>query len=341
MRDSNQAAGMIGAIVLALSARAGADVFITTSNFNSLDNNAIRLLDNGTQVWTAPRIGGEGVYGVAVDSTGTSYAVGFALGWGSIYKLSADGERLNWRSFSSDIWQPSGLTVTSDGSLYALRGMAGGFEPGEAAAGVVRFDSQTGANRSNFIGLTNVIYDRLGDIASDDAGHLFISESSRSGGNRILKIGIDKLAGASVAGALTDPFIPAGRGGLITPARLTIGPDGDLYVADSGLGTVLKYDPDSGAYLGAAISGANPVTITDWSDLAFIGTDLLISSGSSIYRFDGTTGAYDGVFATVPGRGITSMASGVPEPAAAAMAVGAAAMLLLLRRRVGHAAGRS
>lgn len=337
MRVLNRSIGMISATLLAVSAPAGADMFITTSNSNGLDNNAIRLLDNGTQVWTALQIGGEGVYGVAVDSTGTSYAVGFALGWGSIYKLAPGGGRLGWSTFPSNVWQPSGLTVTSDGSLYALRGMAGGSELGEAAAGVVRFDSQTGANRSNFISLTSVFIDRLRDIASDDAGHLFISQWSRAGGNRILRIGIDQLFGAPVAGELTDPFIPAGRGGLIAPARLTIGPDRKLYVADAGLGTVLKYDPDSGAYLGAAVTGANPATITDWSDLAFVGSDLLISSGSSVYRFNGTTGAYVGVFATVPGRVISSMASGVPEPAAAATIIGAAA-ITLLRRRARHAA---
>ena len=332
MRVLNQSIRAIGAIVLAISARAGADVFITTSNFNGLDNNAIRILDNGVPLWTTPQIGGEGVYGIAVGPTGNSYAVGFALGSGTYYKLAPEGGRQPWSTDPGKVWQPSGLTVTSDGNLYALRGMAGGTDPGEAVAGVVRFDSQTGAGRTNFIGLTSVMSDRLRDIASDDAGHLFVSESSPSGGNRILRIGIDQLAGAPVAVALTDPFIPAGRGGLTTPARLTIGPDGKLYVADAGLGTVLKFDPTNGAYLGTAITGVNPAAITEWSDLAFVGTDLPVSSGSSVYRFDGTTGAYSGVFASVPGRVISSMASGVPEPTATTMTIAAVAIMLRRRR---------
>src|SRR6516164_4856383 len=42
-------------------------------------------------------------------------------------------------------------------------------------------------------------------------------------------------------------FIAAGSGGLSSPSALTLGPDGNLYVAENG-GAVLRYNGTTGAY---------------------------------------------------------------------------------------------
>ena len=50
-------------------------------------------------------------------------------------------------------------------------------------------------------------------------------------------------------------------GGLTTPVGLTFGPDGDLYAASAGTGEILRYDGESGAFLGAFVAaGAGDIT---------------------------------------------------------------------------------
>ncbi len=111
-------------------------------------------------------------------------------------------------------------------------------------------------------------------------------------------------------GAFVNVLVPAGSGGMHSSFGMTLGPDGNLYVAsDLGDNRVLKFNSSSGEYLGmfASLPGTS-----DTYDLVF-GPDgnLYVSDSlsSKVLRFDGTTGASMGVFATgEPGdifRGIT------------------------------------
>jgi hypothetical protein len=48
-------------------------------------------------------------------------------------------------------------------------------------------------------------------------------------------------------------FITAGSGGLSAPQGITLGPDGNVYVAGNG-GAVLRFDGTTGAYLNTFVS---------------------------------------------------------------------------------------
>jgi sugar lactone lactonase YvrE len=59
-------------------------------------------------------------------------------------------------------------------------------------------------------------------------------------------------------GAFVSTFVPSGSGGLAAPFEITFGPDGNLYVANTlanDAGNVLKYDGQTGAFLGVIASG--------------------------------------------------------------------------------------
>ncbi len=105
-------------------------------------------------------------------------------------------------------------------------------------------------------------------------------------------------------------FTTPGLGGLRAPDDLTIGPDGNVYVSsggDSGLNlfdatypqdsAVLRYSP-TGTFLGVAAAGGG---LTRPYGNAF-GPDgsLFVSSfrTNQLLRYDGTTGAFLGVFAS-------------------------------------------
>jgi hypothetical protein len=103
-------------------------------------------------------------------------------------------------------------------------------------------------------------------------------------------------------------------GGLIDPMDLTFGPgsDGDLYVLGRFSGAINRYDRTTGAFLGRFI-GDDPTTpavdesggLTTPLSIVFgpDGNAYVTSRDSGeILRYDGTTGAFIGIFAT----GLTS-----------------------------------
>ena len=100
-------------------------------------------------------------------------------------------------------------------------------------------------------------------------------------------------------GAFVNVLVPAGSGGMHSSFGMTLGPDGNLYVASEwGDDRVLKFDSSSGAYLGefASVTGMSyPFDVTFGPD-----GNLYVSDHTSpkVFRFDGATGASMGVFAT-------------------------------------------
>ena len=315
--------GIISLSALCVSS-ASADVFITTvSSNNGVNDQVTRILDNGLPLWTVQGTGAEGLTYIAVGPDGSSYTCSFALGSGFCAKRTPDGSRAGFFNVLDRIPQPGGMTVGSDGDLYALKNIYGPPAPPGATGGVIRINGNTGGALVNVISLTSSNLDFLADITQDANGRFFVSKSSPSG-NRIVRFGI---------GGLLDSFIPKGTGGLALPSSVAIGPDGNLYVLDNTLHTVLKYNADTGAYLGTAVHAESLPTTEQWGDMDFLNGDLLVSGRNNIYRFDGTSGAYEGVFASVPtGWAITSMATGVPEPATLAWC-GMAGVILMRRTR--------
>jgi N-acetylneuraminic acid mutarotase/sugar lactone lactonase YvrE len=91
-----------------------------------------------------------------------------------------------------------------------------------------------------------------------------------------------------------SPFVSAGSGGLSSPKDLTLGPDGNLYVA-TGNNSVMRYDGSTGQLIGTFVA-AGSGGLSGPYGLAF-GPDgnLYVSNrgtNNSILRFNGTTGAF-------------------------------------------------
>src|SRR5205085_9746118 len=83
-----------------------------------------------------------------------------------------------------------------------------------------------------------------------------------------------------------------------TPEGMAIGPDGLLYVAvDGDLNQIRRVNPVTGADLGMFSQGGN---MASPDGMVFgPGGDLFVVDGTlcNVRRFDGTTGAYEGIFA--------------------------------------------
>jgi DNA-binding beta-propeller fold protein YncE len=110
-----------------------------------------------------------------------------------------------------------------------------------------------------------------------------------------------------------DTFVTAGSGGLSSPYGITLGPDGNVYVASNG-GEVLRYNGTTGAFLSTFVSqGSGGLAFSTYAGLAF-GPDgnLYVASGSTnqVLEYNGTTGAFIQAFVTA-GSGGLSDPSGV------------------------------
>ena len=99
--------------------------------------------------------------------------------------------------------------------------------------------------------------------------------------------------------AYLGEFINAGSGGLYQPRGMAIGVDGDVFVAARDPASVLRFDGETGDYLGVfadvSIAGEDQRA----GEVIFgPGGDLYVSTGNnnSVLRFHGQTGAFLGEF---------------------------------------------
>lgn len=93
-------------------------------------------------------------------------------------------------------------------------------------------------------------------------------------------------------------------GSLSGPLCARLGPDGLLYVASEGTNSVLRYNPQTYAFIDEFITPgrgglAGPTGLTWGPDGSLYVPSF---SGNSVLRYDGATGAFRGVFVT-PGAG--------------------------------------
>jgi DNA-binding beta-propeller fold protein YncE len=107
-----------------------------------------------------------------------------------------------------------------------------------------------------------------------------------------------------------SPFIAAGSGGLSSPKHLTLGPDGNLYVA-TGANSVLRCNASTGALIGTFVA-AGSGGLNNPYGLAF-GPDgnLYVSSrgtSNAILSYNGTTGAFLNAFVPTGSGGLNSPA---------------------------------
>ncbi len=119
----------------------------------------------------------------------------------------------------------------------------------------------------------------------------------------------------SVAGATLNEigsprsFITAGSGGLSSPFGITLGPNGNVYVAGDG-GAVLRYDGTTGAYINTFVSqGSGGLAFSSSAGLAF-GPDgnLYVTSQSTnqVLEYKGSTGAFIKAFILAGSSGLSS-----------------------------------
>lgn len=107
---------------------------------------------------------------------------------------------------------------------------------------------------------------------------------------------------------------------LVGTLGVTMGPDGMAYVASEGTDQVLRFDPATGAYLGAFVED-DPSTVPDESgglvapSAVVFGPDgdLYVASfsGDSVLRYDGRTGAFDSVFVQPADGGLNGPDAGM------------------------------
>ncbi len=104
-------------------------------------------------------------------------------------------------------------------------------------------------------------------------------------------------------------FVTSGSGGLQTPSSISIGSDGNVYVAANG-GTVLRYHGTTGANMGAFVSqgsgGLSNPGVRAFGIAFGPDSNLYVASGGTnqVLKFNGTTGAFVSAFVTAGSGGL-------------------------------------
>jgi len=165
-----------------------------------------------------------------------------------------------------------------------------------------RYDGSSGAFLGAFVDVTAINGTCCaGEIVRGPDDLLYVG----SGGTN------DFLRFRPSSAAYVDTFIPAGSGGLTNTStpRLAFGPDGNLYVTSEQSNQVLRYDGGSGAFVDAFVS-AGAGGLSQPVDLQFnrngdllvltravvaFPDPLVIGQETRVLRFDGTTGAFEGI----------------------------------------------
>ena len=163
--------------------------------------------------------------GVAVDGKGNVYVADTENN--RVVEYSATGAYV--RSETSGLTGPEGLTLDASGNLWVAN--AGQYdEGGEQVAELSTSGSvliQIGGDTSSDLGgLSNP-----SDVALDADGHVFIAEPDYSL--------VDEFD-------VTGPFgSEIGATDLSSPLAVAVAPDGDIFVADTGNGRIVKYVPSA------------------------------------------------------------------------------------------------
>jgi DNA-binding beta-propeller fold protein YncE len=105
-------------------------------------------------------------------------------------------------------------------------------------------------------------------------------------------------------------FIAAGSGGVTTPLGITLGPDGNLYVAGNG-GAVLRFNGTTGQFINTFVTqGSGGLAFNGFgAELAF-GPDgnLYVASSATnqVLEYNGSTGAFVKAFVTAGSGGLNT-----------------------------------
>jgi hypothetical protein len=189
---------------------------------------------------------------------------------GAVWRIDAESGALVDRLVapgSGGLGQPISLAFGPYGDLYVgdLTGV-----PFGSIGRVLRYDGATGAPLPAPGGDGAVFASAPALIINPRAlgfgpdGHLFVAQGVPIYGpgdgptDAILRF--EGATGALAATHLDGTFIPddaAQSGGLDEPLDLTLGPDGQLYVASFRTSSVLRYDARTGAFLGTFVAAGS------------------------------------------------------------------------------------
>jgi DNA-binding beta-propeller fold protein YncE len=145
---------------------------------------------------------------------------------------------------------PGAVAVDRQGNLYIADTMNHRVRKMDAATGVISTIAGTGQHRCSGDGgpATGAALNEPSALAVDGRGYLYIADQSN---NRVRRIDLHTGLITTVAGTgetgYTGDGMPAVEAGLSGPSGLAIGPDGDLYIADTFSGRIRRIDQATGA----------------------------------------------------------------------------------------------
>jgi DNA-binding beta-propeller fold protein YncE len=158
---------------------------------------------------------------------------------------------------------------------------------------VLKYNGQTGASLGTFASSPAASWVRFGPDLN--------SYVSNDGDSSVYKF--DGLTGT----ASGNPFIPAGTGGLNFAEDVAFSPfDQNFLIGSANTNEVLKYDRNTGAFLGVFASGAtgaHGLAFSPWDKNLYVTT---FTGGNSVLKFDGRTGAPLGTFVPSGSGGLNS-----------------------------------
>lgn len=171
---------------------------------------------------------------------------------------------------------------------------------------VVRYDGTSGVFSNYFVPFDHSGQGRLTipyALKFGPDGNLYVTSCSWATIQRQGRI----LRYRGATGAFLDAFVPDGRGGLTAPHDLVFGPDGNLYVSDSGRG-VLRYNGLTGAFLGTfAAEGSGGLNFAYGLTFGPDGNLYVSSLGTdAVLRFNGTNGVFIDSFVPSGSGGLDS-----------------------------------
>ena len=176
------------------------------------------------------------------DLSGT---VRYVVGTGRSGRFGGDGGP----AVQATLNFPGAVAVDRQGHLYIADTMNHRVRKVDAASGVISTIAGTGQHRFSGDGGPAIAaaLNEPAALAVDERGNLYIADQSN---NRVRKVDVSTGLIATVAGTgdtgYTGDGMPAIEAGISGPSGLAIGPDGDLYVADTFSGRIRRVDPATG-----------------------------------------------------------------------------------------------